>query len=52
MAKYRVDIHPNAITYEVEADSEDEAYSIAEELTMNTNAGELLEGAIYEAEEI
>ena len=52
MAKYKVTISLNSISYDIEAENEDKAVTIANELAMTESHYDLLKWADYETEEI
>jgi disulfide oxidoreductase YuzD len=52
MPKYEVRIDLNSITYEIEADNEDEAVEFAEEIVYDNTMYDLLKWADYTVEEM
>lgn len=52
MPKYMVQISPNSISYELEADSEKKAIEYAQECFNDETIYDILKWAIYEVEEM
>lgn len=52
MAKYKVTISLNSISYDIEAENDEKAVTIANELAMSESHYDLLKWADYETEEI
>ena len=52
MPKYEVRIDLNSITYELEADNQDEAITLSHKLALNETQYDLLKWAEYDVKEI